>query len=373
MQEQTLPAQAAALGQPAHGGRQSNIELLRVLCILGVIVLHYNNANMGGGFNYVQQHSANQYLLFLLESAAICAVDLFMLISGYFMVGSYKRSVIKPLQLLVQVMVFSLLRYLAYIALGYTAFSLSALAEILVPANYFAVLYIVTYFVSPYINLVMNRLSREELNGFFILVIVLFSAWPTAVDVLRRLTGKEWMGLNTIGMYGGQYGYTAVNFILLYITGAYLRLTKQRRAKIRTPLLVPAWLGTVLLLTVWALLDRDTAWEYCNFLVIAEAVLLFLLFEGIRIPENKIINHLARASFAVYLVHAFFLPYIRIQHFVQGPVLKLAAHIALSSCGIYLLCWVIYSLYDLLTAPLFRWLAKKLTFAVAVKDGPRDA
>lgn len=30
--------------------RQSNIELLRVLAIMGVIVLHYNNPVMGGYF-----------------------------------------------------------------------------------------------------------------------------------------------------------------------------------------------------------------------------------------------------------------------------------------------------------------------------------
>lgn len=29
--------------------RQSNIELLRVLAILGVVVLHYNNPVLGGG------------------------------------------------------------------------------------------------------------------------------------------------------------------------------------------------------------------------------------------------------------------------------------------------------------------------------------
>ena len=28
--------------------RQSNIELLRILAIMGVIVLHYNNTSMGG-------------------------------------------------------------------------------------------------------------------------------------------------------------------------------------------------------------------------------------------------------------------------------------------------------------------------------------
>lgn len=31
--------------------RQSNIELLRILAIMGVIVLHYNNPVIGGGYN----------------------------------------------------------------------------------------------------------------------------------------------------------------------------------------------------------------------------------------------------------------------------------------------------------------------------------
>lgn len=29
--------------------RQSNIELLRILSMLGVIILHYNNKTIGGG------------------------------------------------------------------------------------------------------------------------------------------------------------------------------------------------------------------------------------------------------------------------------------------------------------------------------------
>lgn len=31
--------------------RQSNIELLRILAIAAVIVLHYNNANIGGDWH----------------------------------------------------------------------------------------------------------------------------------------------------------------------------------------------------------------------------------------------------------------------------------------------------------------------------------
>lgn len=86
--------------------RSSNIELLRIFAILGVIVLHYNNADMGGGFRFVLPGSLNYYLLHFLENLFICAVNLFLLISGYFLCTSFKRSLLKPLQLLIQVILF---------------------------------------------------------------------------------------------------------------------------------------------------------------------------------------------------------------------------------------------------------------------------
>lgn len=61
--------------------RDSNIELLRIFAILGVIVLHYNNWSMGGGFSYVASGSLNSRVLWSLEGLFICAVNLFVLIT----------------------------------------------------------------------------------------------------------------------------------------------------------------------------------------------------------------------------------------------------------------------------------------------------
>ena len=52
--------------------------------MLGVIALHYNNKNIGRGLMLVAPESVNYYVLMLLESIMICAVNLFILISGYF-------------------------------------------------------------------------------------------------------------------------------------------------------------------------------------------------------------------------------------------------------------------------------------------------
>lgn len=34
--------------------RESNIELLRILAMLGVIILHYNNPSIGGGYHLLK-------------------------------------------------------------------------------------------------------------------------------------------------------------------------------------------------------------------------------------------------------------------------------------------------------------------------------
>ena len=39
--------------------RNSSIELLRIISIIGVVGLHYNNATVGGGFRYVKEYSVN--------------------------------------------------------------------------------------------------------------------------------------------------------------------------------------------------------------------------------------------------------------------------------------------------------------------------
>lgn len=42
--------------------RKSNIQLLRIITMMGVILFCYNNSTIGGGFQYVEKGSANQYI-----------------------------------------------------------------------------------------------------------------------------------------------------------------------------------------------------------------------------------------------------------------------------------------------------------------------
>lgn len=64
--------------------RESNIELLRIILILMVIVLHYLNGNMGGELSHFERNSLNFFLGHIIESFSIIAVNVFIIITGFF-------------------------------------------------------------------------------------------------------------------------------------------------------------------------------------------------------------------------------------------------------------------------------------------------
>lgn len=346
--------------------RQSNIELLRILSIMGVIVLHYNNSLYGGGLALVEPGSLNFYLLYTLESLFVCAVNLFLLISGYFMVGSSKRNIWKPIELIVQVSIFAAFVYFARVVIGNGSFSPGELLRSFIPCNYFVILYIAVYFISPFINIIFECNNSKVLNLFTGTVFLVFSVYPTAVDILIEVTKLPWYGLSTIGAYGSQWGYSFVNFCMMYVIGAYIRkMDVADNPMVTGRRLFVSFLSCIVIIVVWARINdhigfasERTAWEYCNPVVIAEAVILFLLFLKIDMGCKKGINVMAKGALSVYLLHAPILPYIKVAYFVNRNPLVLFLHIVISAVGIYFICSIVYFVYNAITAPVLKKLSR---------------
>ena len=132
--------------------------------MLGVIILYYSNVDVGDGFKHVAEGSLNYYILYTLGSATICAVGLFTLISGCFLSIPKRRALWKPIELLSQVMLFNLVIYLVRSIIAGYKLSAKAVMSSMIPANYFVVLYAVVYIISPYINLLLETLTRKQLD-----------------------------------------------------------------------------------------------------------------------------------------------------------------------------------------------------------------
>ena len=139
--------------------RQSNIELLRIFAACGVIILHYNNPDLGGGFAAVADGSINQGIMTFFESLSICAVNLYVLISGYFMRDSMKRDLLKPVGILAQLVVFELVFCLIKELPKGNGLDFKTVLGYYTPSYWFVFVYIALYLISPYINLVWSHLG----------------------------------------------------------------------------------------------------------------------------------------------------------------------------------------------------------------------
>ena len=319
--------------------RQSNVELLRIIAMSMVIFLHYFNPEIGGAFKYVQKGTVNDALLQFLEAVSICAVNLFVMISGYFLSRSNRRTIGKALGLLFQVVFYSQFFYGIQCAFHPELLTVKGILVRLLPSNWFVVLYVVIYLISPLLNLAFDHLGTEMRKHAVILLLILFSVWPTAVDLMLQIAHSNALGLSTIGMQGSAQGYTITQFVLCYFIGMAtheldLRSPSVCGKEIGRGTLAGLAFAEAIILSVWGYLNAHTGREYCNPLVIAEAWTLLLLFLKTEIKPNRSINHIAECAFSVYLIHNHCLPYLKIEQYVNAPIAILFLHITCSVLGI---------------------------------------
>lgn len=64
-------------------------------------------------------------------------------------------------------------------------------------------------------------MRKEKEKRIIVLLGVLFLVYPMLVDLLKEISGNSFNGLSTIGAFGSQQGYTIVNFVVMYLIGAY--------------------------------------------------------------------------------------------------------------------------------------------------------
>lgn len=338
-------------------GRDSAMELLRIITMLGVVILHYNNGSVGGGFLYAAEGSANQYYLFFTENLFICAVNLFVLISAYYLSATGERRFSKAAELLLQVILFRLVFFAVRVLRG-GGFTWKALALAILPSNYYVILYITLYLLSPYVNLLLQRLSVRQYRRLLLLCGLLFSLWTILGDVLANWNGGEINGLSTVGMYGSQHGYSIVNFLLIYLLGAYFRMHEVtlpgKKAALGASVCFTVMLCTSLLEHFLGM--RDTAtWYYNNPFVIAMAAFVFLFFRGLRL-DNPFINTFARGAFTCFLFHGSFMKHLSVERMAAMPLPLFALHQLGCAVGLYLLSCAVDAAYRFCT----EWFLRRL-------------
>ena len=82
---------------------------------------------------------------------------------------------------------------------------------------------ITLYLLSPFINQLIKSFDKKTFKLFLLLVLFLFSVWAYGVDALSSFLGDKILRMNTITQLGSINGYTIIQFILMYLIGAFIK------------------------------------------------------------------------------------------------------------------------------------------------------
>lgn len=298
------------------------------------------------------------YLLGFLECFCACAVNIFLLISGFFLVESDNRSYGKAFLLVIQVIVFREVGYILTSIVNQEPLTIYNLVGNLLPSNYFIILYLSVYFISPYLNRVLMNISREDRKQMLIITLSIFVIWSYGADCIGTFIGPGHIvdGLNSVSREGSQAGYTFVNFLCMYIIGAYINLNKCNLRSIH------ATVGMVISLAfifpfyffeynrnIEACVDENmVSTNYNSPFVIIIAVCLFQLFRNVNFTSQTI-NKLSKAAFTCYLAQNSFFQFLHIDYFVNQTAYLLAIHLVISVTGIYAVSYVLHLVYIFIT------------------------
>ncbi len=290
--------------------RNSNIELLRILSMLLIITHHYS---VHGSFSFPTL-TTNKIIVHMLSMGGKLGVNIFVLITGYFLVHSkYKPR--KILYMWLQIEFYSVTLFLLMHIFNGAAITKVNIRTAFLPVTHqtywFASTYIVLYLLSPYINTMIKNINKKEFERLIIICITLWCISPTFLKYATCLSNLSW-------------------FFTLYCVGAYLALYPdilKHKCSVYISLTIISFIaliGTVPLFSYLGTYHRIFAENVTYFLsgnrllAFACSVFALIAFSKMNMPCISFINIISSATFGVYLLHDNYF----IRPFLWGKIFK---------------------------------------------------
>ncbi len=317
--------------QKSDNLRQSGIELLRIVAIVMVLVCHANARVLGlPSRAEVFSVPAPSIARMLFGAMAVYGVNIFVMISGWFGIHAKPKGLAK---LLFEVLFLLWGIYAVFLLTGNATFNMHDIKVCLALTDeyWFVMAYVGLYIFSPVLNAFVEKASKRELQlllvGFY--VFQCYYCWASG----------------TLDYFSG---YSITFFFGLYLTARYFRLYPVRILSRHGGLVYVASLAVVTMVSVVALVlvgNWARMLRYDNPLVIVGAIGLLNAFSHLRF-HNRLVNSLATACFAVYIIHFdplvfhYFAMAVKSIYNSTSGLVTVAA-ISMFLVAVFLACWLI--------------------------------
>ena len=283
--------------------RKSNFEVLRLLCIFGIVFMHaMGNIDTGLSTWNTEWHIFTNALF---NTGVTC----FILISGYF---GIEFRLVKLIEMDFMAILYTVLGVAARGNFD-TKELLRACLPVITRRYWFITCYFALCFIAPLLNEFVKKVKKQIFEKLLVTLLVLFSVIPTITtyDIMQD-AGK---GL--------------VDFVMIYLIGRYLALYEMKSHQ-KKRLCEGSILCILAIFVLDSILTQINGTLYstfardCSIFIIMAAVGIFLLFKEMEF-SNGLVNRIAGNVLAVTVldehIQYFLKPYTRLETYGDSRML----------------------------------------------------
>ena len=278
--------------------RDSNMELLRLVAMLLIMVVHANfRALPKPDALAIAANPSSAFLQFLTEGFSIVGVNVFVMLSGWY---GIRPRLVRFSELIFQVLFFGILCLgVEYIVSGQMPKGAVFSLLILDAGDYwFVKVYLALYLFAPVLNIFVEHATRRQFEQLLLAVF----AFMFLFGWLFKAT--TWLG----------EGYSLPWFMSLYLLARYMRVHRPWFTQFSRGVDLTIYLGVVAFLTVAVFILRHynlggILYFYCCPVVVLGAMYLLLFFSKLppslwEGPGVGFINWLGISALSIYLTHS---------------------------------------------------------------------
>lgn len=288
--------------------RLNNFEALRILAMFMVIVLHY--LDKGRLLTSPADHfTAVSYVAWMVEAFAIVAVNVYVLITGYFMCESSMKPK-RLIHIVCQVLWYTLLIPLVLVILGVVEFGsfdtydwLRFVFPVHMKHYWFVTAYVVLMLLVPFLNAGIRHMSQKQL------------AFSTALLTIYQTVPKSVLPVKFTDDEAGNH---VLWMVCLYLIAAYIRkygipfFSSLKKSLAFYVVSVLSIFGSLLVMrVVYFKLDAfgeslNFGYHYNHIFCLFASVSLFYVFKHWEFKDcvvSRLLGKAAPYTFGVYLIH----------------------------------------------------------------------
>lgn len=274
--------------------RSSNLELLRIVAMLGIVFSHYH-FYLGDIMNENPLSPMSIYH-YTIGMGGKIGINIFMLITGYFMCLK-EISLEKYVKIILQIYFYNIIIQGLFIITKESPFSISSIIDILVPfrkvhQDDFCTDFIWFYLFIPFVGILIKNITQRQHLALIALSLILYVGYNTLPRFEVTISPVTW-------------------FAILMVIASYIRVYKPKRLQLSAA----KWGGVTLCLLFIAIMSiiglgyygRNQRYLFadCNSLLgFSIAFSVFMTFLNIKLPYIKFVNLYGGAAFGVLLIHS---------------------------------------------------------------------